>query len=125
MTDLDLVEAMLRAVVERGDKAAAVGRKVGDFSWQIMELPERDEARATLAAHLPEVLEFLATQQVRVDRLSSETLPPGAGNGQGKSDGEQAQSQPGSGEEPTQESDEALFTAPAGEQPLSYINVRA
>lgn len=83
------------------------------------------EARATLAAHLPEVREFLATQQVRVDRLSSETLPPGAGNRQGKSDGEQAQSQPGSGEEPTQESEETLFTAPAGEQPLSYINVRA
>lgn len=83
------------------------------------------EARATLAAHLPEVREFLATQQVRVDWLSSETLPPGAGDRQGKRDGEQTQAQTGPREEPAQENDEAFFAAPVGDETLSYINVRA
>lgn len=98
------------------------------------------EAQATLAAHLPEVREYLAGQQVRVDQLSSEALARGeregssggqAGNGQGgnaeagNAQGESAQAgsaRAGNLETRKLGSVAAMF-AGDGEK-LSYVNVR-
>jgi hypothetical protein len=93
------------------------------------------EAQATLNARLPEVREYLAGQQVRVDQLSSELLSPGdregssggqAGNAQaGNAQGGSAQAgsaRAGNSEKLEQGSVAAMF-AGDGES-LSYINVR-
>jgi flagellar hook-length control protein FliK len=83
------------------------------------------EAQAALTAHLPEVREYLAGQQVHLDQLSSERRSPGDGESSGREQGGNA----GNAQNVTQEarkqsSDAAMFGGDANEESLSYINVR-
>jgi flagellar hook-length control protein FliK len=88
------------------------------------------EAQAALTAHLPEVREYLAGQQVRVDQLSSERLAPGDGEGSSRGQGGSAGNAQ-SGSAPGRNSDTreqgslaAMFGSDGNEESLSYINVR-
>ncbi|HTW49588.1 MAG TPA: flagellar hook-length control protein FliK [Acidobacteriaceae bacterium] len=82
------------------------------------------EAHAALQAHLPELRDYLAGQQVRVDQLASERFSSSGGSG------EPAQQQPNrsgsSGDPETQGMGPPVSAAfsEGAEDGLSYINVR-
>jgi flagellar hook-length control protein FliK len=91
------------------------------------------EAQAALSAHLPEVREYLAGQQVRVDQLSSEQRMPGGGEGAGRepsgnAGNAQAGNAPGgsasAGNSDAQEQGSAAALYAGDGESLSYINVR-
>jgi hypothetical protein len=82
------------------------------------------EAQTVLQSHLPEMRDYLAGQQVRVDQLSSERFSAPGGSG-GSSPGQEGRSA-GSGDSRRQSDATALPAGmgDAGEESLSYINVR-
>jgi hypothetical protein len=82
------------------------------------------EAHAALVAHLPELREFLAGQQLRVDQLASEQYSTSAGGREAAPQREgpngASQGSGASGEGPPM----AAAFSEGAEESLSYINVR-
>ena len=79
------------------------------------------EAHNVLTAHLPEVREYLAGQQVRVDQLTSESFSSSAdrrdSSSRNEAQGEKAV-------RPGRQNAAASAAGEAGGESLSYINVR-
>ncbi len=81
------------------------------------------EAHSVLSAHLPEMREYLAAQQVRVDQLSSHQYSSSAGDRDASSRNEAQGGKPVQPGMQNQNPSPAI-TADGGEESLSYINVR-
>lgn len=123
-------------VIESAPQRLTVGVRDGGLGWveirthaaagqvSAVVATGTSEAHATLQAHLPELREYLTSQQVRVDQLASE---PFASAGESRGSQQQEPGRSGPQHQVPGDSDRVPPATAAGEnaeESLSYINVR-
>lgn len=123
-------------VIESAPQRLSVGVRDSGFGWveisthavagqvSAVVAAGSNEAHAMLQAHLPELRDYLASQQVRVDQLTSERFSSTGGNR------ESAQREQNPGGSQSQEANrgdrmpQGTAHGEGAEESLSYINVR-
>jgi hypothetical protein len=82
------------------------------------------EAQSAISVHLPEVREYLAGQQVHVAQLSSEQFSASPRDGEGSRGRSADDAERANSASPVQVTPRSDFADEAGEESLTYINVR-
>ena len=82
------------------------------------------DAQAAVHASLPQVREFLAGQQVRVDQLGSESYAASGGEGHESAGGNNTQSGGAPGAPASNAGTAEIFAEDDADEVLSYISVR-